>query len=152
VDGVLHFRVDGPAHGWPVFLHVATAPHWDLARLLLGALLVDHTEHAPATRLLRWPSLGEALTHGYEVPTLWRRPSPNYVPVKDGRSVAKSMPQLTLPGFGRALLSVFRSGSLGNHRDAYEAPGVELAGSGHAFTLSHPERVAPLLAGFISGD
>jgi len=29
---------------------------------------------------------------------------------------------------------------------------VELEGTGHAFMLTHPERAAPLVVGFIAGD
>lgn len=161
----------------------ATAPG-RVDRVVLGAPLVDYVENVPSARLLRWPLLGEALMHGYVVPMLRRRRARNYRPIEDGRFVGKFMQQLELPGFGRALLSMFRSGALGDQRDAYEALGsansrllilrgredpicppaqlarlrdwlptaraVEIDDTAHAFMLTHPERVAPLLIDFLA--
>lgn len=176
----------GHSLGAAIAARLAVAAPARIRRVILGAPLVDYMENVPATRYLRWPLLGEALTHGYVVPMLRRRRARNYAPIEDGRFVGKFMRQLELPGFGRALLSMFRSGALGDQRDAYEALGkanppllvlrgtedpicppvqlarlrdwlpaarcVEVEGTGHAFMLTHPERVAPLIAGFIAGD
>ena len=90
-------------------------------RAVLGAPLINYLENVPAGRLLRWPVLGEALVYGYVLPMLKRRRARRYGPIEDGRFVGKFRHQLAVPGFGRALLSMFRSGALGNQLAAYRA-------------------------------
>ncbi|MEQ8659202.1 MAG: alpha/beta hydrolase, partial [Gammaproteobacteria bacterium] len=89
-------------------------------RAVLGAPLVDYMANMPATRLLALPLLGECLVAGYVLPMLRRRRRRNYRVIEDGRFVGYFMEQLREPGFGRALLSMFRAGALGPQHDCYE--------------------------------
>lgn len=154
-------------------------------RAALGAPLVDYMANLPATRLLTWPVLGECLTAAYVVPMLRRRRRRHYRVIEDGRFVGLFMEQLREPGFGRALLSMFREGALGAQHDCYDALAalphpllimrgcddvimtatqldelatrlpaahfVELAGTAHAFPLTHPELAVPALLDFLRG-
>ena len=73
--------------------------------------------------------------HGYVVPMLKRRRRQRYAPIEGGRFIGAFMTQLRLPGFPRALLSMFRNGALGPQFDAYRAlaahdlPALVLRGS-----------------------
>ncbi len=89
--------------------------------LVLAAPLVDFTVHTPSAKLLGVPLLGECLMPIYVKPMLVRRRRRRYRAIEDGRFVGKFNDQLRKPGFGRALLSMFRSGSLGDQSDCYEA-------------------------------
>lgn len=91
------------------------------ANVVLAAPLVDFTGRSPATRLLDYPVLGECLIPTYVLPMLIRRRTRRYRAIEDGRFVQKFRRQLRKPGYGRALLSLFRSGSLGDQRDCYAA-------------------------------
>ena len=150
--------------------------------VILAAPLVNFTVNTPATRLLSYPLLGECLMPTYVMPLLIRRRTRRYRVIEDGRFVGKFRSQLQKPGFSRALLSLFRSGSLGDQSDCYRALGQhphpvlvlrgvedpivtaeqievvralvphasyrEIGGTAHAFFLTHPETVAPLVADF----
>jgi len=87
--------------------------------LVLAGPLVNFTANKPATHLLKMPLLGEWLVSRYVVPMLMRRRSKRYQDIEDGRFVDKFLRQLSLPGFGRALLSMVRSGSLDNQCAVY---------------------------------
>lgn len=96
------------------------APH-RFASLVLAAPLVDFTANVPNARLLDVPLLGECLMPAYVMPMLVRRRTRRYRAIEDGRFVDLYRAQLRVPGFGRALLSLFRAGSLGDQRDCYAA-------------------------------
>jgi pimeloyl-ACP methyl ester carboxylesterase len=179
-------RLLGHSLGAAIAARIVLAAPGLVSRMVLGAPLVDYTENVAAARLLALPLLGESLMHCYVVPMLARRRARNYRLIEDGRFVAKFRRQLARPGFGRALLSMFRCGALGAQGDAYRAlagrsppllvlrgaedricppaqfarlrawlPGAafqEMEGTGHAFMLTHPERVAPLLLDFLLRD
>lgn len=91
------------------------------SRLVLAAPLVDFTINAPSIKLLACPLLGEILMTVYVLPMLVRRRTQRYRELDDGRFVDLFKRQLRKPGFGRALLSLFRSGALGDQRDGYRA-------------------------------
>lgn len=88
---------------------------------VLGAPLVDYMETQPVTRLLRWPLLGELMVPMIIVPLLFRRRARNYHNIDGGYLVGKFKNQLNIPGFGRALLAMFRDGALANQLDTYRA-------------------------------
>lgn len=87
--------------------------------LVLGAPMLDFLGQTIASRLLNVPVLGEALVHGYIVPMLVRRRTRRYSPIEDGRFVGKFRDQVAYPGFGRALLSLMRSGALADQSETY---------------------------------
>ena len=92
-----------------------------VSRLVMAAPLLDFMSLQPATRILQVPLVGELLMPLYVVPMLVRRRTARYRTIENGRFVRMFKDQLRLPGFGRALLSMMRSGALGNQRDCYEA-------------------------------
>lgn len=175
--------VIGHSLGAAVAARLAAAAPTRVTRLVMGAPLINYEENVPSARLLRWPVLGELLTHAYVVPMLKRRRASRYRPIEDGRFVGKFMRQLAVPGFPRALLSMFRQQTLGDQADGYAAlracglptlvlrgdedpicsaaqierlrgwlpeASVEiLDGTGHAFMLAEPERVAPRVLAFL---
>jgi pimeloyl-ACP methyl ester carboxylesterase len=152
------------------------------SRLVLAAPLLGYTGNMKAARLLEIPLLGELLIPTYVLPMLVRRRTRRYRAIEDGRFVGKFKSQLRKPGFGRALLSLIRSGTLGDQSECYRAlarhthpilvlrgadDGIvtprqidvildlapravfrELGGTAHAFLLTHPEMVAPLIVDF----
>ena len=59
----------------------------------------------------------------YVVPMLVRRRTRRYRPIADGRFVKKFKQQFMIPGFGRALLSLFRNGALGCQLAEYRSYG-----------------------------
>jgi pimeloyl-ACP methyl ester carboxylesterase len=87
--------------------------------LVLAAPLVDYGANIKAARLLQYPLLGELLISVYVLPMLVRRRTRRYRDIEDGRFVGMFKSQLRKPGFGRALLSLFRSGTLGDQSDCY---------------------------------
>ncbi len=90
------------------------------ASLVLAAPLLNFTASTPATQLLNYPLLGEFLMPTYVQPMLLRRRTRRYRSIENGRFVGKFRNQLRKPGFSRALLSLFRSGSLGDQSECYK--------------------------------
>jgi pimeloyl-ACP methyl ester carboxylesterase len=87
--------------------------------VIMAAPLLDFFANQPTARLLRLPVIGELLMGGYVVPMLVRRRTRRYRGIDGGRFVQLFKDQLQLPGFGRSLLSLVRSGALGDQREAY---------------------------------
>ncbi len=95
-------------------------------RVVLAAPLVNYTQTMPVTNLLKVPLLGEVITETLIVPMLVQRRSQRYRPLDNGCFVQKFKDQFIKPGFGRALLSMFRNGALDEQLPRY----VNLARSG----------------------
>lgn len=161
---------------------VDAQPH-RFASAVLCAPLVNYVANVPATRALAWPVLGECLMRAYVVPMLRRRRRRKYAEIDGAHFSDLFAAQLRIPGFERALLSMFRHGALGEQRDCYERLGArdlpvlvlrggddpivtsaqmkilsaclprarleEIPGTAHGFLLSHPERVADTIIGFL---
>ena len=83
------------------------------------APMLDFTGKRKAMRVMELPVIGEALMHAYALPMLVRRRRRRYCNIEDGRFPARFEAQLKVPGFGRALLSLIRSGILGDQSDCY---------------------------------
>lgn len=103
------------------------------SRIALAAPMLDFETGNPLLRLLRVPGVGEALLPTLVLPMLMRRRRRRYTPIEDGRFVGLFREQLAYRGFGRALLSLVRSGSLSDQADCYEA----LAGLDHPVAVLH---------------
>ena len=88
-------------------------------RIALAAPMLDFVAGNPLLRLMQVPVLGELLIPTVVLPMLMRRRRKRYTPVEDGRFVGLFREQLAYRGFGRALLSLIRSGSLADQADAY---------------------------------
>jgi pimeloyl-ACP methyl ester carboxylesterase len=91
------------------------------SRLILAAPLVNFQANMPAVKLFKVPMLGELLTPLYVIPMLKRRRTRRYGPIEDGRFVDKFHTQFLIPGFGKALLSLFRDGTLGDQSRRYRS-------------------------------
>lgn len=89
--------------------------------LMMTAPVLDFLQTNPATRLLRVPLLGELLMESYVVPMLVRRRTHRYRNIQEGRFIQMFRDQLTVPGFGRSLLSLLRGDALGDQRICYSA-------------------------------
>ena len=87
--------------------------------VIMAAPLLDFFASQPSTKLLLVPGIGELLMGGYIVPMLVRRRTRRYRGIEGGRFVHLFKSELRRPGFGRSLLSLVRSGALGDQREAY---------------------------------
>ena len=114
-------HIFGHSLGAAVAARLAKQQPERVSRLVMAAPLLDFMSLQPATRILQVPLVGELLMPLYVVPMLVRRRTARYRTIENGRFVRMFKDQLRLPGFGRALLSMMRSGALGNQRDCYEA-------------------------------
>jgi len=181
VDSRLHLL--GHSLGAALTARLVHAQPDRFASAVLCAPLVNYVANVPATRALAWPVLGECLMRAYVMPMLRRRRRRKYAEIDGAHFSEMFAAQLRIPGFERALLSMFRHGALGEQRDCYERLGVrdlpvlalrggddpivtsdqmqilsaclprarleEIPGAAHGFLLSHPERVADLIIGFL---
>ncbi len=93
---------------------------------VLAAPLVDFQANFPISKLLHLPMLGQALMPALVIPMLKRRRAEKYKAIEDGRFVGFFERQLEEPGFDRALLSLFQSGTLGCQRAVYAAASARL--------------------------
>jgi pimeloyl-ACP methyl ester carboxylesterase len=89
--------------------------------LILAAPMLDYLANDQSARWLKIPWLGEILIPSLVVPMLVRRRTRRYRPIEDGRFAQWYRAQVRLPGFGRSLLSLIRTGALGDQRALYEA-------------------------------
>lgn len=120
-------NVEGPVDvlghslGSVIGLRLAVEVPDRIRSLLMAAPMLDFLENARAAGLLRVPGLGELLTELWVVPMLVRRRTHRYRDIEDGRFVGMFRDQLKVPGFGRSLLSLMRSGALADQSVAYES-------------------------------
>ena len=114
-------HVLGHSLGAVVAGRVAISAPERFGALMLVAPMLDYLANDQSTRWLMIPWLGEILMPSLVVPMLVRRRTRRYRPIEDGRFVHFYRAQVRLSGFGRSLLSLMRSGALGNQRDCYEA-------------------------------
>lgn len=92
-----------------------------VSKLILCAPLVNFESNQRLLRLLKPVCVGELLTHGLVIPMLVRRRTKRYRTLGHGRFPQMFKDQLLKPGFGRALLSLIRSGTLGDQLAIYES-------------------------------
>ena len=113
----------GHSLGAVIALRMALAEPARHSALVMAAPMLDFLVNLPGAGLLRIPLLGELIVHGYAVPMLVRRRTRRYRPIEDGRFVRMFREQLQLPGFARSLLSLLRSGALGDQTATYATLG-----------------------------
>ena len=89
--------------------------------LILVAPMLDYLANDQAAHWLKIPLIGELLIPTLVIPMLVRRRTRRYGPIEDGRFVLWFREQVRLPGFGRSLLSLMRTGVLGDQRACYLA-------------------------------
>lgn len=113
------FDVIGHSMGAALAARLARRLPRQVGRLVLTAPLLDFEQVQVWTRLLALPLLGELLMPLLVKPMLMRRRRRRYQPIEDGRWVELFRHQLAIPGFGAMLLSMLRSGTLGDQGAAY---------------------------------
>ncbi len=120
----------------------------------LAAPMLDAYAATPSLKLLRTPLLGECLVPTVVKPMLARRRRANFASLEDGRWVKLYSEQMAQPGFGRALLSLVRCGTLSDQSPRYAAlgrtehPKFVLTGAADpVVALSDVERIHAMLPG-----
>lgn len=95
-------------------------PDW-VSKIVLVAPMLDFSSTTAWTRLFRIPALGEIAMHGFGVPALIRRRKRRYAQFGHPQLTPRFIEQVSIAGYGRALLSMFRTGALGDKADRYSA-------------------------------
>ncbi len=114
----------GHSMGAAVVAEAAVREPQRFSRLVLAAPMLDFVAQTPSARLLLYPAIGELLTHLYMVPMLKRRRRRRYRQIGCDDLTPLFTEQAARPGFGDALLSMFRCGALGDQSDAYRQLGA----------------------------
>jgi len=117
----------GHSLGAAVGARLAAAAPSRVRSIVLIAPLLDFASGQPGMRLLVAPGIGKLLMATCIVPMLKRRRARRYRDIDGGRFVGMFNDQFRIRGFGAALLSLIRSGALGDQSDSYRA----LYESGH---------------------
>ena len=111
----------GHSLGAAIATRVTLALPDDIDNVVLLAPLLNFLAVNKSAKALAIPLLGEVLMPTYVMPALVRRRTERYQTIGDGRFVEKFKDQLRVPGFGGALLSMIRSGALGDQSHIYES-------------------------------
>ncbi len=116
----------GHSLGAAVAVHLQLQSQFAKRAMILAAPLVNFMANMPAGRLLTYPLVGELLVPGFVIPMLKRRRANRYGNIEDGRFVDYFNRQIEQPGFNQALLSLFRTGTLGDQTALYRAAAEHL--------------------------
>ena len=111
----------GHSLGAAVAANLAATRTHRIQHIVLAAPLVDFTEQMRLSRLLNHALMGRLLVHALVVPMLRRRRRLRYRQLADGQFALMFERQLAVPGFARALHSLFQHGTLGNQQATYYA-------------------------------
>jgi pimeloyl-ACP methyl ester carboxylesterase len=98
----------------------AARPEW-VSRIVLVAPMLDFSSTTSWTKLFRIPALGEIAMHGFGVPALVRRRKRRYSQFGHPQLLPRFIEQVSIAGYGRALLSMFRTGALADQAERYSA-------------------------------
>jgi len=98
----------------------ASRPDW-ISRLVLVAPMLDFNSSSAWTRLFRLPGIGDLAMRFVGVPALIRRRRRRYGNIGKPHLTARFIEQASYPGFSRGLLSMIRTGALGNQAAVYAA-------------------------------
>jgi pimeloyl-ACP methyl ester carboxylesterase len=119
IDESVH--VLGHSLGAALAARLACSEPTRYASLILAAPMLEFAGAGPMMQVLRWPVIGELLMSTTVLPYLIRRRTRRYRGIEDGRFVAMFRQQLAIPHFGRALLSLLRSGALDDQSEIYRS-------------------------------
>ena len=100
----------------------AKRPDW-ITRLVLVAPMLDFSSSTAWTRLFRYPGIGELTMEFIGIPALIRRRRRRYERIGKAHLARRFIEQVKYAGFSRGLLSMFRSGALGNQGGQYAGLG-----------------------------
>src|SRR5262245_43384277 len=95
-------------------------PDW-ITRLVLVAPMLDFNSSSRWTPVLRYPGIGELTMHFIAMPALIRRRRMRYEHIGQPHLTPRFIEQVEYPGFARGLLSMIRTGALGDQSARYEA-------------------------------
>jgi len=111
----------GHSFGAALVSAVAMAqPQW-IERLVLVAPMLDFNSSSGWTPLFRYPGIGEFAMHFIGVPALVRRRRRRYASIGQPHLTPRFIEQVEYDGFSRGLLSMIRSGALGDQTRQYAA-------------------------------
>ena len=98
----------------------ATRP--DLAtRLVLVAPMLDFSSSSGWAKVFQYPGIGELAMHFIGLPALIRRRRRRYAGIGQPHLTPRFIQQVSYAGFGRGLLSMFRTAALGDQSARYSA-------------------------------
>jgi pimeloyl-ACP methyl ester carboxylesterase len=136
----------GHSFGAALVAAVAAARPDLVSKLVLVAPMLDFSSTSTWTRLFRLPVVGEIAMHGVGVPALIRRRRRRYAGIGKPQLTPRFIEQCSDRGFGRGLLSMFRSGALGEQSPRYAAlrgfAGALLVITGDHDAIIPPQHVA----------
>jgi pimeloyl-ACP methyl ester carboxylesterase len=116
--------------------------------LVITAPMLNFSGVNGAMNLLSAPIVGELLMYLYVLPMLVCRRTIRYRKIEDGRFVTMFRQQFRVPGFGRSLLSLVRSGALGDQGPCYialrELPNPVMLLSGSHDVIANPAQMKTL--------
>ena len=136
----------GHSFGAALVAAVAAArPEW-VSRLVLVAPMLDFSSSTGWTTLFRCPGIGELAMQFIAMPALIRRRRLRYERIGQPHLTARFIEQVGYAGFARGLLSMFRTGALGDQGAHYAAlQGMQrqvLVITGEYDAIIPPEHVA----------
>ena len=111
----------GHSFGAALVAAVATARPDLAARLVLVAPMLDFSSSSGWAKVFRYPGIGELAMHFIGVPALIRRRRRRYAGIGQPHLTPRFIEQVSYPGFGRGLLSMFRTAALGDQSARYSA-------------------------------
>jgi pimeloyl-ACP methyl ester carboxylesterase len=111
----------GHSLGAAIAARLAAARPLAVDRLVLVAPMLDFNATSRWTPAFRFPGIGEALMRFVGVPALVRRRRRRYAGIGQPHLSDWFVEQVAQPGFGRALLSMIRSETLGDQSACYSA-------------------------------
>lgn len=111
----------GHSFGAAVVASVAAIAPDKVSKLVLVAPMLDFNSTSAWTRLFRLPGIGELAMHAVGVPALIRRRRRRYAGIGKPQLTPRFIEQCADRGFGRGLLSMIRTGALGDQAARYAA-------------------------------
>jgi pimeloyl-ACP methyl ester carboxylesterase len=127
-----------------------------LTHAALSAPMLNYEKNAPSSRFLHVPWLGELLMAVYVIPMLRRRRHERYIRINCEELAHRFDEQISRPGFGRALLSMFRAGTLGDQTAQYAQLGrssaIKLVLSGSADAVVTAQQLSTVAQAANAGE
>ena len=111
----------GHSFGAALVAAVAVARPDLAARLVLVAPMLDFNSTSGWSRVFRYPGIGEFAMHFIGIPALIRRRRRRYAAIGQAHLTPRFIEQVSYAGFGRGLLSMFRTAALGDQSVRYSA-------------------------------
>jgi len=111
----------GHSFGAALVAAVAAARPDLASRLALVAPMLDFNSSTGWSKVFRYPVIGEFAMHFIGVPALIRRRRRRYAGIGQPHLTPRFIEQVSYAGFGRGLLSMFRTAALGNQGARYSA-------------------------------